>query len=675
MIHRQSTLLLALVPVLLAPVACARSISIAPLPVHGERAADVGPPPTPKAEPAVNAQRYWSAYFDIEALDIPSAWGVQRGDFILISARVKIPLRTQVIERDFPLFLVEHGQVQVQSGVDLLRKMPISDSARDQIALTIEVRYFKGARYLDIAKKILKEAATAAKPLLSSYPAAAQIVGAAIPMLDRVVPESRQRTPSSYTMMIDSDRLPREGKLLAFALSPLVLPVRKPIADVEQDKRDGESHSLTRALQKIRLIPCSDFPSRLCDGGQLTAPLSSSGTPTPTSEEIRQQLARNDLWISDLARREAALRTPQQQQQSLPPVGPAAKAELDDIARQREAATKERDDLKKRLSEAPEVPAGGTPLPAASDPVEVALYQLKRIVGVYVTLDFRSYDTVFDPMLFLRDARANCSALSGTSIKQAQDYLAANEELFALEDVDLARRQFALGQLYIDLREAMIKRDHATALEWIDRIYTDHWALSPDSPTPEFRCLPGDPLCAHYNALYTCAVNLSQSPALSQLTAIYAVNEGLSWHSDYLADTCPNLADDAVFRLDLLDRVLRDFSTVAGGAYEYPGVANPARPRSMTVASPILRLADAEAHRLLAGPAGQPVTDPCNDPGGARSLARRVTLACADCWKQLETKCGAHAQVVRDVKSRREQAVRAKLSNDPGTGCAAPPGP
>ena len=69
-------------------------------------------------------------------------------DYVLISAKVKLPTRNEPIIREFPLYTIEKGLVQSHSGVDLLKRFPINGNAREQVSISLEVRYLSNEEAL-----------------------------------------------------------------------------------------------------------------------------------------------------------------------------------------------------------------------------------------------------------------------------------------------------------------------------------------------------------------------------------------------------------------------------------------------------------------------------------------------------------------------------------------------
>lgn len=208
-----------------AAAACgATAIVVAEYPAQGRNevitSADGGAPDGAAPDGGQGPERrYWSAYVQMEPQDIPRLWGLNEGlDYLFISAKANIPTRSGVLSRNFPLYIVEKGRVEAQSGVDLLEKFPLSESARKQVTLTIEAKLIKDEKILKSARSIVKETDQLAKPYLASYPIASQIIGAAVPLIDQLLDTSKIEPSSTTTALIPEDIVARGNDLRAYLL-------------------------------------------------------------------------------------------------------------------------------------------------------------------------------------------------------------------------------------------------------------------------------------------------------------------------------------------------------------------------------------------------------------------------------------------------------------------------
>lgn len=704
---------------LLCSAACAQSIAITPYPVHTN--------PLMSGETKTHEKPvYWSAYINLETQDLHKLWQVARADFLLISATVKIPTRSNVIVRDFPLFTITKGQVQAQSGLDLLKKIPISSQARDQVSITLEVRYIKGQEALEKAKKILNETVKAAEPFLKSYPLASKIIGSAIPIIDQIIEPAAKRFPSSRTLAITPEKLLTRNELIAFIIKPIRLVGK--YKDRDSIKYDpAKNDSIPIELDNYRLVECSDMKGMLCRGGPigeyyatLNARRELSDTRLQGVEAERVSLERQ-LFQEELDCRKGEYATDgQQQQQQQRSSGDILDREncerrLEVSRSQLKRVDHEIGEMRKKLasdealSEARAVlrerqlavEAAQKAAPAASggpeakrEPTEADLrlraarealvaaernvhllsgqefylYQTDRVRdAAYITFDFQPYDDVFEPMILLRDAQAGCSQLTTTVVQQARDHLNGNEDLFLADDVDVARRSLALAESVIAMQRATETRDVGSVLTLIDEIYSDY-----------MKPLDGKgPIEAHYEALQTCAARRMALAPVLQIEQAWKLYDGLETRGarPEPLGTCPALADDSAFRLDLLDVALTNLSTIAGDLYQYP--PNAEGINNQQISGPIIRLLNEEATRLRRLQESSPIKS-CNQSNIA-GLVKQFSLGCEKCMKDLAKACAGvtGANALGSLIEQRRAAVRDSLNLQPHAACGrvAPPAP
>ncbi len=196
--------------------------------------------------------RYWSAFVNLEVQDIPRLWKTTALDYALISARATLPTRNGPIVRDFPLYTIADGQVLAESGADLLRKFPISQTARDQVTITLTAKFVKDKKALDIVRKVIQQASKAAEPYLGNYPVASQLVGAAVPIVDELL-DTDSIKPSSTATALRPELLTGDHDLKAYLIVPI------------------EAMKASEYTYRAPLVECSDMPGRLCTGS--AAPL------------------------------------------------------------------------------------------------------------------------------------------------------------------------------------------------------------------------------------------------------------------------------------------------------------------------------------------------------------------------------------------------------------------
>jgi hypothetical protein len=703
---------------------CAQSIAITPYPVHTK-------PLTSERQERDDTPVYWSAYVNLETQDLHKLWQVARADFLLISATVKIPTRSNILVRDFPLFTITKGQVQAQSGLDLLKKIPISSQARDQVSITLEVRYIKGQEALDKVKKILNETVKAAEPFLKSYPLASKIIGSAIPIIDQIVEPAAKRFPSSRTLAVTPEKMLTRNELIAFIIKPIRLVGRYKPKKSENDPAGNDS--VPASLDNYRLVECSDMKGMLCRGGSLdryhetlNARRELSDTRLSSLEsrrtEMEQRLAyqewdcraRNDATdgqqqqqgrsksSDEILDRERCERTRAQYRFELKQLdheiaglrqrlaGDAALSEArrelqrkrDDteaaLSQQEEAAelARKQSDAKtqaalaaanKRLAEAQTAETVARQQVELLSGQEFHLYQKERVrEAIYITFDFHPYKDVFEPLILLRDAKAGCAQLTTTVVQQARDHLNANEDLFLADDVDVARRSLTLAEKLIAMQRATETREVGTVLTLIDEINAEFAAPR------EAR----GPIAEHYAALQECAARRMTLAPVLQIEQAWRLYDGLETRgpaSQPLA-TCPALASDSAFRLDLLDVVLTNLSTIAGDLYNYPPKQNGLN--NQQISGPIIRLLHGEALRLQKLQAAQLPIKGCT-ANTIGELFKQFSLGCEECMSALAKACAGVAGE-GSLSSRVEQrraAVRDSLNLQPNATCGRPASP
>lgn len=193
--------------------------------------------------------RYWSAYAYIDPRNIGEVWELGAADYALIVAKATIPTATGPLVREFPLFTVEGGTLQVHSGVDLLKKVPILIDRRDQVSFTLEVTHFDTPELLAEARKVLARTAELAEPFLGNYGVASQIIGGATRIIDDMTPEE-QRKKNSYRNPIIPEDLQRTSRQLRtwFMFS--------------SKQTDGPDRLGARVFR-----PCEGHPGALCEHG------------------------------------------------------------------------------------------------------------------------------------------------------------------------------------------------------------------------------------------------------------------------------------------------------------------------------------------------------------------------------------------------------------------------
>jgi hypothetical protein len=231
--------------------ACSQSIVVTSFPVaEAERAKATPLRSTEVSEynAGRNVDKYWSVFAHIEEQDVPRLWDVSGLDYVLISAKVKLPTRNEPIVREFPLYTIEKGLVQSHSGVDLLKRFPINGNAREQVSISLEVRYLSNEEALKAARVVLKQAEALAEPYLKNFALASQIMTQSVSTIDEALPQ--ERGANTMTIWVDAAEFEGRPKTKAYLLRLMSDVQSRPTYDTT----GGE------------LRECSNKPGALCKG-------------------------------------------------------------------------------------------------------------------------------------------------------------------------------------------------------------------------------------------------------------------------------------------------------------------------------------------------------------------------------------------------------------------------
>lgn len=238
--------------------ACSTPFTVVEHPLPQEQAAS-----TATASEAGNV--YWSAYAFLDPTHLPQLWQANpRTDYLLVMAHAQLPTYGQPMVRDFPLYTIDHGSVSTHAGVDLLYKYPVATDARDQIAVTIEIKYLKNQRALDITRTILRQTEAAAKPFAGNFEVASQMLSGATGLIDALVEQAQ--SPNSFRFSFHPDD---------FAAGPMT---KVFVLHANARGRGQESQQLD--LQTV--VACADKPGALCRQTGSTRP------PMYTRDHVRE---------------------------------------------------------------------------------------------------------------------------------------------------------------------------------------------------------------------------------------------------------------------------------------------------------------------------------------------------------------------------------------------------
>lgn len=262
----------------LIAIACGQSIVVTGFPVKNPEK----PESTSRDPESTSRDKYWSVYAYIEEQDIPRLWDTSSLDYVLVSAKVKLPTRTEPIVREFPLYTIERKLVQSHSGVDLLKRFPINRDAREQVSITLEVRYLANEEALKAARVVLKQAETLAEPYLKNFGLASQIMTKSVATIDEAL--EQDRGANSMTLWVDPTRLIGQPQTQAYLLR-LMSDVKanptyrsdRPLAECRNKDgalcKGGDDYRTARVSDVVyvtlRFVPNDDVhdPSALFPGG------------------------------------------------------------------------------------------------------------------------------------------------------------------------------------------------------------------------------------------------------------------------------------------------------------------------------------------------------------------------------------------------------------------------
>lgn len=512
----------------LAPTGCSRGVLIAEYPVDNS----VPPPLSGGVEDGL----YWSAYVRIENQDVPHLWEVTALDYAIISVEVSIPTREGPVVRTIPLFTLERGAVRVETGADLLRKIPLMQDARDQVSFQLRVTYLKNREALEKATKILTGAKKLAEPFLSSYPVASQIMETSLNFIHDTV-DLDERPVSSTTWFVEPRELykdafqqeshndpmlpaPEDPSVLrVFFLIPINLWLGRGAGENDTASGAGtdcgigelsvETCGVKRWLdnqigKNKRIFECIDMPGRLC--------LVDANDQKEIDRIESERRSRSLAWIKfafDEGEGEKGEPLPaydfagllRKVQGEVVVVEPG---DIDDEVRNAlgvwiEAYNKSR----AKVCPPTEQPQPPECVPkdnlikmaqhlhlAANQLVREALYANQRLEAlaeqsksrnyrqsrldsvVYVTVSFEPFFQVYDPNAVIPGLAISCQGITEDSIDSMQEYFGANVDFFTETDGDRIRGILRMARAYVQLTGYVDRKAFGEALRVLDEAET-----------------------------------------------------------------------------------------------------------------------------------------------------------------------------------------------------------
>ena len=72
--------------------------------------------------------------------DVPFLWKTSKLDYALITVNASIPTRQgKPVVRTLPLFTLERGAIRTETGLDLLRKLPLTRESRETVSFELQI--------------------------------------------------------------------------------------------------------------------------------------------------------------------------------------------------------------------------------------------------------------------------------------------------------------------------------------------------------------------------------------------------------------------------------------------------------------------------------------------------------------------------------------------------------
>jgi hypothetical protein len=617
--------------------ACARGI------VVGSYQIDDGRPNVPPSSDG-NEGAYWSAYLEIEGQDISRLWNLDGLDYVLITAEVSIPTTSGPLVRSVPLFTVEKGMVNYESGVDLLKKMPLHTNARDQVTFQLQITLLDDIEALKATRKILGTVSELAKPFLNSYPLASKILESSLPLIDQFAKPSKKPASSVKTAIVaerlfrDAGGSPNQDVLFAYFL----MPQRADVTAREgSDDASKNTHIKPWLLQRLEiedkekvLRECADKDGYLC-----MADAVDDFDPSDESKVwFAYDIARTRLWngdcVADATRLYGELYTRLKE-------GDTTKDTLDaGFEALRSTCTKLAESLAKNdldsiytrqldLESLLETSFQTLADHFRNDALPTQ-YMYDRVDQVaYVTIKFKRYSEVHDPFMIIDSAGDDCGTLTASRVSEVENYIRDNESLFLPEHIDYARSLVTAANDYLELVELVDRGAYSEALGLIvsRTILAEERAWNPNRDrTPRT-------LRSASNRLDSCFARKLAIPPYAQIAQLGRL---------YISSDTKRAS-----RLNDLLKGLQDAALILGD--EPPTLGSPLDGKLSE--SPIVKALFEEAKRLRGEELAEAGSTNCEALKG--QLEGYFSKTCNECLAKLEERCGG--VLGRDLEQLRKE--------------------
>lgn len=684
-------------------LACSRGVIIAEYPVAMPPAAQEGR--TSGREETTG--RYWSAYVRIENQDVPFLWKTSKLDYALITVNASIPTRQgKPVVRTLPLFTLERGAIRTETGLDLLRKLPLTRESRETVSFELQITYLKNKRALEVARTILDKVGKLAEPFLASYPMASQIIESSVELIDGVTDTEKSAPVSSTKWNVDLDDLfersedSEDGSTMqVFFLIPTQMGVNRG-----QGKNDGEplvcppeSDTTTPNVSKTveacgvkvwlrdrigegrSFVPCADMPGRLCvvddkaepavDAQEAVRRINTRITtlvePPALGDMLKsvdslllfvQQdsrsgddspLAAADLPDSVKAKLEAVLVDARalEVEQSAACAGEGARSQACLEASRDLAVRKERVAAAARyaVEETNELKTSQAASDALREMSTDATYLDGRLDSVvYITIEFKPYVEVYDPLVFLSDAGNGCANLGAESIDALQGYFNSNVDFFNDQDGDSIRMMIHLARQLVEVRELLERKSEGEAIRVMLDVETTRRAA---------RRAPYNQIGNRLFQLEGCFGEIDRRMPIRQFRDFAGLDDPNAWQE--LSDPSvlgnskcfvPTAYSDDVRRFDLFDVALQEILASAG---KVPDYGQPTLDSTVTHEQAFVEILFSEAKRIRRAQLDVAEQSSCPAPGSGWSPLYDFSDACEECFAALKATC-AKAKTAND---------------------------
>lgn len=612
-----------------------QGVVVATYPTYAVTATVSEPLAEVNSEDGQGYERYWSTDTYLEAQDVSRLWKAESLDYILITAKARLPTHSSPLVREFPLYTYEKGVVQSHAGVDLLQKFPIVIGQRNELSITLEVTHFNDSETLNTARTVLEQTSKLAAPYLDNYPVASQIVGGATSIIDALTPTDERRKNSFTTSIPATDIVQDTGLSKVFLLVPL-------------DKAKNESSTLNGAPSvegysySTEFVRCCDKPEAICAVSpaakksideQRAALLKSTKALKQAQENLEKAQRTSNAQANELDKlRQYTVRPPDGRDKSAEP-SREYKAAEEQFLKAVELEQKAADEVKKYSAEVASFPRDKL---HCQGPTQINYREARLRNVVYVAMHFLPSAHVYDRMaLFTTDG----CAISDSEIQRARDYVTTNEYLFYPQDVAMAYSAYRGATTLLTARALNAKGAVGDLVQ-----------LLADSDVPSdmgSRALRSAPLAQQSDRINQCLLReLRGSSPSREAWDVVQVHRHPSM-------TCEDtIGPGPACRLDLIGFTLTRLADTSARKYSVDKEDAWQGERSS-----IITALHGEAVRLAAAQSADTVaaTQTCADEKQLFNALSRTSIYCAACLKRIQEACKSVPGVVETIAGARAQ--------------------